>query len=507
MPRDWRDPALLPGSSVPAPAAAPGSGTDDSPAQFQDGEDVVERGGATNQATNTPEPAPLTEVPVSGHLHVLVESASGLPDKTHMLSKDKPNPLAEVTILGSTFKTKGLAKTNSPKWQEELVWESVTVGGALEPTFPIAVQVFSEGFGRTSLIGSATCDVSASSLKDAAQELKLDLAPKPGKKQYASAGKIRLRLWIDDNSGKGGEEAAAAGAPASECEAVDEDASAPDSNELDFALPDEIMPGQWGVNVCVFEAKDIRCGDPNGCRTSVSIKCGGDSVTSKIAPQGVSAVFHESFQFSTSITSPVDFQALSVSVSIDEEHTFTRREIGTISLPLAFLYAHADQRLKRRWVALVDTASDGGVIAALLLVSISVTSPGQSALAIDEDRGGDSADSGDEDEAGDLSGKILMPPTLERVGCVLNVAVFCALGLPQMDFTVGTALGQTAGIDAYVRVRFAGGPWARTKIVKSRSPEFHQLLALPVVLPSMEDEIEVQVCDGDVMDADDVVGR
>jgi hypothetical protein len=102
---------------------------------------------------------------------VVVESASGLPDKTHMLTKDKPNPLAQVTFRSNTQSSKTAKGTNSPHWNEELVWEGVTVGGPLEPTFPIAVQVFSEGWGvgRPSLIGSATCDVSASSLKDAAQ--------------------------------------------------------------------------------------------------------------------------------------------------------------------------------------------------------------------------------------------------------------------------------------------------------------------------------------------------
>ena len=150
---------------------------------------------------------------------------------------------------------------------------------------------------------------------------------------------------------------------------------------------------------------------------------------------------------------------------------------------------------------------DGGGIAALLLVSVSVTCAGQTPVPLlDDGGGGGDADSGDEGDGDGGGENILMPPTLERVGCVLNVAVYRAVGLPQMDFTVGTALGQTAGIDAYVRVRFAGGPWARTKMVKSRAPDFHQLLAVAVVLPSMADEIEVQVCDGDVMDADDVVG-
>ena len=123
-----------------------------------------------------------------------------------------------------------------------------------------------------------------------AQELKLDLTPKPGKKKYQSAGKIRLRLWIDDKSGTGGADAGAIeedGGVGRESVGEGEDDSMPaeESNEMDIALPDEILPGDWGVNVCVYEAKDIRASDPNGCRSSVTIKCGDDSATSKTAPQ------------------------------------------------------------------------------------------------------------------------------------------------------------------------------------------------------------------------------
>jgi hypothetical protein len=34
--------------------------------------------------------------------------------------------------------------------------------------------------------------------------------------------------------------------------------------------------------------------------------------------------------------------------------------------------------------------------------------------------------------------QVLMPLTARRVGCLLNVAVYKAEGLPQMDFTPGT---------------------------------------------------------------------
>jgi hypothetical protein len=183
----------------------------------------------------------------------------------------------------------------------------------------------------------------------------------------------------------------------------------------------------------------------------------------------VSAVWHESFQFRVPVTSPLDFQKVSVALDVEEEHMFTSHVLGSTSFPLAFLYAQKDRSLRRRWVAAVASnthTGDTGGITAQLRVSIAVTTPGQTPAMDMTDEGGE--EEGEDDEAG---GNILMPPTLERVGCVLNVAVYSAEGLPQMDFTPGTATGMTAGIDAYVRVRFAGGPWVKTQVVTSLNPK------------------------------------
>jgi hypothetical protein len=59
-------------------------------------------------------------------------------------------------------------------------------------------------------------------------------------------------------------------------------------------------------------------------------------------------VWHETFQFRTPVTSPVDFQSCSVALSIEEEHTFTRRTLGSIDLPLAFIYSLSQHSVKVR---------------------------------------------------------------------------------------------------------------------------------------------------------------
>ena len=203
--RDWRDPALLPNARN---AGAGDAGEDDDAAGV--GRDPAS---PHEPAATRPEGGAGGEVeppgPLHGHLHILVESASGLPDKTSMLQKDRPNPLAQVTFGAQTQSTKAADSTNAPHWNEELVWDKVTVGGPLEPSFPLAVQVFSQGYmGRPGLLGSATHQMAAAALKGGAQqEVLLTLAPKEGKKA-SSAGTVRLRVWLSDRADKGGEAAA-----------------------------------------------------------------------------------------------------------------------------------------------------------------------------------------------------------------------------------------------------------------------------------------------------------
>ena len=229
-----------------------------------------------------------------------------------MYQKYKPSPLAQVTFRDKTQSTKTQKSTNTPRWNEELVWEKVTVGGPLEPTFPLAVQVFSEGWGvgRPSLVGSALHEMSASALRDGVQELVLNLEPKKGK-PYASAGKVRVRIWMGNNSDKGG---ASARVEADDRPGDDEgDEVRPGDEEGGdevgkMVLPDDVPCGDWGITVCVLEAKDIRTRDPNGCCANVTVKCGDEAASCKAAPKGISAVWHETFQFRAPIASPLDFQ-------------------------------------------------------------------------------------------------------------------------------------------------------------------------------------------------------
>jgi hypothetical protein len=81
-----------------------------------------------------------------------------------------------------------------------------------------------------------------------------------------------LRVWMSDKADKG--ENAAAPAKEAEPGAVDSGNEEPPSpDEMNIALPDHIVAGDWGIHVSVYEAKEFKSKDPNGCCASVTVKC------------------------------------------------------------------------------------------------------------------------------------------------------------------------------------------------------------------------------------------
>lgn len=99
----------------------------------------------------------------------------------------------------------------------------------------------------------------------------------------------------------------------------------------------------------------------------------------------------------------------------------------------------------------------------------------------------------------DINSMVLVPPRVSQTLHYLVVTVLLAEDLPDMD----KSMMRMGGIDAYVRVYFAGQDVLETKkvTVKGRgnlNVEFHQELWFPVLLPTMSNNIFVSVWDWDL---------
>lgn len=86
----------------------------------------------------------------------------------------------------------------------------------------------------------------------------------------------------------------------------------------------------------------------------------------------------------------------------------------------------------------------------------------------------------------------------------LVVAVHKAEELPQMDKSVFGGAAKGAGIDAYVKIDFAGYK-ASTRVIKSRRPRWGQEFLIPVLTPTIGQMITIKVRDHDLVDPDDDV--
>jgi hypothetical protein len=124
-----------------------------------------------------------------------------------------------------------------------------------------------------------------------------------------------------------------------------------------------------------------------------------------------------------------------------------------------------------------------------------------------------------------LADLVMMPPQVKQSVHFLVATIYEAEHLPNMDASafgaVASAFGKRGGIDAFVRVDFAGNPKIKTKTITKKmkkgevkmgmtdlNPEFNEQLWLPVTLSggkTMSNRIAVTVWDHDLAGADDRV--
>lgn len=100
-----------------------------------------------------------------------------------------------------------------------------------------------------------------------------------------------------------------------------------------------------------------------------------------------------------------------------------------------------------------------------------------------------------DDEAGDV---ILRPPTVARRGYNLNIKIYRAEDLPEMDPVSGSC-------DPFVSVKFNGNV-QRTNIVRrDTKPVWLQHIWLPVYTPCMSDNIDIQLWDWNRANPDELI--
>uniref|UniRef100_A0A669BFG0 Myoferlin n=1 Tax=Oreochromis niloticus TaxID=8128 RepID=A0A669BFG0_ORENI len=186
----------------------------------------------------------------------------------------------------------------------------------------------------------------------------------------------------------------------------------------------------------------------------------------------------------------------------DTQLVYDSFSLRSDSLIGEFKVCHA---IMRKWLLLSDLDDSSLGPRGYLKVSIIVVATG-------EEPPTEKRESNEEQD--DIENNLLVPAGVTMRSATLNLKVYRAEDMPQMDDAFVQTVKQVFGgdgdrknlVDPYLEVSFAGKK-ASTKIIeKNANPEFNQFISLQVKFPSMCECIKLTMYDWDRLTKDDAIG-
>uniref|UniRef100_A0A3B4G2F6 Myoferlin-like n=1 Tax=Pundamilia nyererei TaxID=303518 RepID=A0A3B4G2F6_9CICH len=179
--------------------------------------------------------------------------------------------------------------------------------------------------------------------------------------------------------------------------------------------------------------------------------------------------------------------------------------IGEFKLDVGYIYDEPSHAIMRKWLLLSDLDDSSLGPRGYLKVSIIVVATG-------DEPSTEKRESNEEQD--DIENNLLVPAGVTMRSATLNLKVYRAEDMPQMDDAFVQTVKQVFGgdgdrknlVDPYLEVSFAGKK-ASTKIIeKNANPEFNQFISLQVKFPSMCECIKLTMYDWDRLTKDDAIG-
>ena len=272
------------------------------------------------------------------------------------------------------------------------------------------------------------------------------------------------------------------------------------------ALANSVMKeGDYTISVHIIEARMLKPEDPSGTSDPVVyVDVLGQKQHTRIIYKRNTCVWDQTLIFNLSKMAISDLEQGTIKVSVFDADTFSANDlIGAYVLDIASVYAMPHHEVYRAWVGITDESSevDRG-IQGLLRISVTIMGPGDVPFIHPP------SDANDEEggENNDIMDTLLMPPSVERKLKFLVLSMYCADNLPCMDDSI-VGLG---GIDGFAKVQFAGlvakTKWVSAKGNNNLSLEWVYELWIPVLVPTMNDMIEISIWDYDRLKENDRVG-
>uniref|UniRef100_I3KQ65 Myoferlin n=1 Tax=Oreochromis niloticus TaxID=8128 RepID=I3KQ65_ORENI len=417
-------------------------------------------------------------------LRVIVESASGIPKK----KLGNPDPIASVIFRGEKKKTKAVDNELNPIWNEVLEFD--LKGSPLDASSFLNVVVKDyETIGKDKFIGSARI-----SLKDLAsghaKSLPSKNIPLVNEKQQSFGGEADT-----DGGGQGG----GSGAPTLPGHPGKSRQSIHLRRKRHRALANK--PQDFQIRVRVIEGRQL---PGNNIKPVVKVSVCGQTHRTRIR-RGNNPFFDEMFFYNLNM---LPSELFDESINIRVYDSFSLRSdslIGEFKLDVGYIYDEPSHAIMRKWLLLSDLDDSSLGPRGYLKVSIIVVATG-------EEPPTEKRESNEEQD--DIENNLLVPAGVTMRSATLNLKVYRAEDMPQMDDAFVQTVKQVFGgdgdrknlVDPYLEVSFAGKK-ASTKIIeKNANPEFNQFISLQVKFPSMCECIKLTMYDWDRLTKDDAIG-
>uniref|UniRef100_A0A8C7SHS9 C2 domain-containing protein n=1 Tax=Oncorhynchus mykiss TaxID=8022 RepID=A0A8C7SHS9_ONCMY len=396
-------------------------------------------------------------------LRVVVESAKGIPKK----KLGHPDPIAAVVFKGEKKKTKAIDSELNPVWNEVLEFD--LKGSPLDASSFLDVIVKDyETIGKDKFIGSAKI-----SLLDLAHGHTKSLPAKNlslvnEKKQDTGLYKTVCVFPGEGEEGEDREEVSLGGQtgtpgvpPTPGQPGNPNQRPVRTSRKRHRALANK--PQDFQIRVRVIEGRQL---PGNNIKPVVKVNVCGQTHRTRIR-RGNNPFFDE--------------------------------------LDVGYIYDEPAHAIMRKWLLLSDPDDSSSGAKGYLKVSLVIVGTGDEPPTEKRERN---------EEQDDIESNLLVPAGVTLRLVTLNLKVYRAEDMPQMDDAFVQTVKQVFGgegdkknlVDPFLEVSFAGKKLCTKIIEKNANPEWNQLINLQVKFPSMCESIKLTVFDWDRLTRNDVIG-